>query len=116
MLVTKAMGGIIVAEPRILRTLGGKSCDWKPQDEDLTMAGKTSPVRVVLLYRELSYDPVYIISIYNRNNCRGLGNELVSGSRILIYLGSPDVSLEEMQKSRKIISFIASLSLLVERF
>lgn len=115
MLVTKAMGGIIVAEPRILRTLGEKSCDWKPRDEDLTMAGKTSSVRLVLLYRELSHDPVYIISIYNRNNCRGLGNELVSGSRILIYLGSPDVSLET-QKSRKIISFMASLSLLVERF
>lgn len=108
MLATKAMGGIIVAESRILRTLGGKSCDWKPRDEDLTMAGKTSPVRVVLLYRELSHDPVYIISIYN---CRGLGNELVSDSRILIYLGSPDVSLEEMQKLRKIISFMANLSI-----
>lgn len=97
MLATKAMGerDLIVTERNILRTLGGKACDWKPRGEDSTAADRTSFVRLLLpLFGETSHDPVYITPIYNMNNCRGLGNELVSVSTRMFCLGSRDVSLE----------------------
>lgn len=96
MLATKAMGMLIVTERNTLRTLDGKACDWKPRGED--SADRTSPVWLLLpLFGGTSHDPVYITPIYNMNNCRVLGNELVSTSMRMFCLGGRDVSPEEVR-------------------